>query len=114
MSITLRPMRLFQSAPPCGERPYKTAYYQQIALFQSAPPAESDVYAIRDILARICFNPRPPAESDHSEFASDRLRWVSIRAPLRRATTPCLRSMPLIASFNPRPPAESDPVRLTI
>ena len=82
-------MLVFQSAPPCGERPSP----------QHTPHR------------RIRFNPRPPAESDSRARCQRSARDVSIRAPLRRATRRTRVPADRTCSFNPRPPAESDPHR---
>ena len=78
---------LFQSAPPCGERPRNPAGPSRSRGFNPRPPAESDVEQAGGVLHFRRFNPRPPAESDVADQPAQRLAAVSIRAPLRRATS---------------------------
>ncbi len=64
MSTATCRLWLFQSALPCGERRAARPWARGSA----------------------CFNPRSPAESDNAHPCVWAVRWVSIRAPLRRAT----------------------------
>ena len=81
------PCGLFRSALPCGERHTSPRFSRDQNGFDPRSPAGSDCLHFLSIGTLSRFDPRSPAGSDEAKLWAFEQLKVSIRAPLRGATT---------------------------
>ena len=108
VSATRKRLALFQSAPPCGERPRAPGWMTGEKLFQSAPPCGERRPRISVRVTPGVFQSAPPCGERPSGTVHEDLGRVFQSAP-PCGERPCTSTHPRIPpGFNPRPPAESD------